>query len=380
MSTRYVWNCQNMIGLVKAEVVHSMTTPVTKDAFGHYGALGFVSTDYEHVYDNNGALSKVKPSGIVKIIDTFSTTDSPNKIDANVYKYFFPISLQDQATGAWGLSFSSTGTYWYIRMNYSTYGTVWCPYVQDLVQAGTLDTLDSMSSDDLENRSSNLTRNYIVQEADSLTTTKVSSATSNKYPTTSGGAQSGGHWYTFQGSDSIDPTAVSYSNSKPKPGESVTVTITPCSNTYGGTVSYQYQYSTNGGSSWQNAGSKTTDKSKAITIPANAAKFCVRVLASDDMGFTSTTYVTGATLNINSAPTAPASVSLPARVSSEQSFTVNWAASSDAEGNLSGYQVERSYDGGATWISVSNSVKTASITDQVTAGNKTVTKSVSHNR
>ena len=178
--------------------------------------------------------------------------------------------------------------------------------------------------------------------------------------------------YKYLGSDTIDPTAISYSTNSPRPGESITVTVTPCGNTYGGTIYYQYQYSTNGGSTWVNAGDKTADTNKSLIVLTNATQFRARVVASDNTGFTSSTYVTGVNLGINTAPTAPASVSLPALVSSAQSFTVTWAASTDAEGNLSGYQVEKSYNNGSTWVSVSASVKTTSVTDTVAAGNKTV--------
>ncbi len=200
----------------------------------------------------------------------------------------------------------------------------------------------------------------------------VSSSNSSAYPDFD---VSGNHFYSLSGSDSIDPTAITYSKNDPKQGETITATITPSSNIYGGTIYYKYQYSANGGSSWVDAGTKTTETSQSFTVPANAVQFRVRVQASDNMGFTSTTYVTGANLTVtapNSAPTAPASVSLPDRVSSEQSFTVTWEASTDAEGNLSGYQVERSYDRGTTWSTVSHSTTATSLTDQVAAGNQTM--------
>lgn len=64
------------------------------------------------------------------------------------------------------------------------------------------------------------------------------------------------------------------------------------------TVSYLYQYSTNGGASWVNAGGITTDTQKEITIPNDAEQFMVRVRAQDDIGFTSNDYVSGANLTV----------------------------------------------------------------------------------
>ncbi len=201
------------------------------------------------------------------------------------------------------------------------------------------------------------------------TATKTAAGESGAYPSDS---RYGDYWYAYLGSDSIDPTAVTYSKNNPGQGEAITVTVTPGSNTYGGTISYQYQYSVNGGSSWTNAGSKTTAANKSITVPANAAQFQVRVVASDNMGFTSTTYVYGDNLTVtpgNRAPSAPASVT--AAETAQNTFTVRWTASTDPDGNLAGYQVERSYNG-STWSSVTSSTTATSLTDTVAAGTTSV--------
>lgn len=120
----------------------------------------------------------------------------------------------------------------------------------------------------------------------------LSGSSSSSYIT----GQSGSYWYVYKGSDCIDPTAVGYSKTTGlKGGESITVNVTSRSNTYGGTISYKYQYSTNGGSTWTNI-TTTTSTSQSVTIPKGATQFNVRVLASDNYGFTSSTYVTGTNL------------------------------------------------------------------------------------
>jgi len=53
------------------------------------------------------------------------------------------------------------------------------------------------------------------------------------------------------------------------------------------------------------------------------------------------------TVVYNQAPTAPASISVPTEVIGGQSLTVTWGQSTDADGNLSGYRLERQYNGGA---------------------------------
>lgn len=124
----------------------------------------------------------------------------------------------------------------------------------------------------------------------------VAATSSSSYPSNS---YSGSYWYVYRGSDCIDPTAVGYSKTSGiRGGDTVTVNVTARSNTYGGTISYQYQYSTDGGSTWTNSGSKTTAVSQSMTIPVGVSQFRARVVASDNYGFTSTTYVAGSNLAV----------------------------------------------------------------------------------
>lgn len=54
----------------------------------------------------------------------------------------------------------------------------------------------------------------------------------------------------------------------------------------------------------------------------------------------------------NTAPTTPSSISVPPNINGGSTITISWGASSDAEGNLSGYKVERSTNGGSTWSQI----------------------------
>ena len=58
------------------------------------------------------------------------------------------------------------------------------------------------------------------------------------------------------------------------------------------------------------------------------------------------------TVMVNTAPAAPSSISVPATINGGSTITVSWNAATDAEGNLEGYKVERSTDGGSTWAQV----------------------------
>jgi len=54
----------------------------------------------------------------------------------------------------------------------------------------------------------------------------------------------------------------------------------------------------------------------------------------------------------NTAPTVPASITVPSSIQGGTTITISWAASTDAEGNLTGYIVQRSTDGGSTWTQI----------------------------
>lgn len=123
---------------------------------------------------------------------------------------------------------------------------------------------------------------------------KVSVGTANYFPE----GKSGFDYYEYLGSDTIDPSSLSYSKTELQGGEPVTITVTPVTPTYGGTVSYQYSYSTDGGTSWTSAGSKTTDTTKTITVPNGVSQFQARVQASDDIGFTSADFVLGQAMSV----------------------------------------------------------------------------------
>jgi hypothetical protein len=54
----------------------------------------------------------------------------------------------------------------------------------------------------------------------------------------------------------------------------------------------------------------------------------------------------------NTPPTTPEHITIPSQINGGSTITVEWGASSDAEGNLEGYKVERSLDGGTIWSQI----------------------------
>lgn len=159
---------------------------------------------------------------------------------------------------------------------------------------------------------------------------------------------SGSYWYVYKGSDSIDPASLSYPAS-PKSTVPITLTVTPSKgNTYGGTVSYQYEVSLDGGNSWAQLG-LTTALTMDYTIPKGTQTFRARVQARDGLGFTSSEWIYGPQVAVinNAAPSAPGSITVPVSPRGGADTAVTWPRAEDPDGNLAGYRLERQLDGGA---------------------------------
>ena len=54
----------------------------------------------------------------------------------------------------------------------------------------------------------------------------------------------------------------------------------------------------------------------------------------------------------NQPPTTPSSISVPENISGGSTITISWGASTDPDGNLEGYIVERSDNGGSSWSQI----------------------------
>ena len=221
----------------------------------------------------------------------------------------------------------------------------------------------------------------------------VSSASSGAYP--ANGA-SGSYWYVSKGNDTIDPASVTYPAS-PNGGELVDITIAPSTgNTFGGTVKYKIEYQLDGGS-WQTAVESTTSTTVSVLIPKGTQTFAARATASDDTGFTSTTAVTGATVNVvnNAAPVISCETSSLGEIA--EPFSVSYSVS-DEDGDTmtitekidgttirsysapSGSSGEQTFTpSAAQWLTTLNGSHTATITADDGKGGVT-THSISFTR
>lgn len=151
-----------------------------------------------------------------------------------------------------------------------------------------------------------------------------------------------------------------------KGGEAITISWGASSDAEGNLDGYVLERSVDGGGSWtqiyQGSATSTTN-----TVPFGSPNVTYRVRAYDTQGLYSA-YRTSdqKTVINNTAPGAPASVTLPNEVLGGSNVTVTWGAASDTDNNLSGYALERQIDGGA-WTEVwrGNSL---SYTDAVAKG------------
>lgn len=189
----------------------------------------------------------------------------------------------------------------------------------------------------------------------------VSGTSQSSYP--SDGVQ-GSYWYTYQGSDNIDPSACSIPSTI-NGGTAITITVTPGSGkVYGGTVSYQYQVKLGSGA-WTTIAT-TSATTRSYTVPYGTASIQVRVRAQDNIGFTSTTYVTSSSVTVinNQPPTAPGSINVTGVVAGQQA-TITLTAATDPDGTIASYVYERSVDGSA-WQQIAN-VNSLTQTDTISA-------------
>ena len=195
----------------------------------------------------------------------------------------------------------------------------------------------------------------------------ASSNTSSTYPSE---GITNGYWYTYIGSDMVDPATVTIPSSV-NGGQNAAITITPSTGkVYGGTISYAYSYALNGTSTW-NSIATTTAATQNVAVPYGSTSLQARVQASDNMGYVSADFVYSNTATVinNEPPTAPGSISVSNVVSGEQ-CTITITAATDPDGTVASYIYQRSVDGSA-WTQIAN-VNALTYNDTISASWGTV--------
>lgn len=127
-------------------------------------------------------------------------------------------------------------------------------------------------------------------------------------------------------------------------GEDTSIIWSAATDSDGNLDGYIVERSYNGGSSWaqiyQGRSTSTT-----TTIPFGTETVMFRVCAYDTYGERSgwATSPNRVVIN-NQAPSAPPSISVPLSPAGGDKLTITWTASTDVDGNLEGYELERQWD------------------------------------
>lgn len=150
-------------------------------------------------------------------------------------------------------------------------------------------------------------------------------------------------------------------------GSTAGVTWGTSTDSDGHSISYAVEASADG-STWAQIYSGTST-STTFLLNTNYSQITFRVKAVDAVGAESG-YATSDTYTVqpNTAPTTPESITVPSTIMTGTNFTVSWGASTDADGNLSGYQLQRSVDG-ATYETVYTGASTAYVDNLASAYN-----------
>ena len=318
MSSRYVWN--------RYDDEYTLS----------YSSMG----SSQHRFDSSDGLSSSREAWMMtesrsqprySSVDgamsgsAFSYYNNFNEGDGDYGCYFFCLKDPDKNTvrECWGAAGDR------INIRYNDSGSLWVSV------AGNASDL----------------RHYTTKRAANHDATRgsVSSASSGAYPTDGWRSP---YWYEYQGSDTIDPAAVTLPASI-MGGDTVTVTVTSSAGkVYGGNVTYTWQYRLDGGA-WQSLGSGA-GTTQSLTVPAGTGTVEVQVRANDDLGFTSGTWVSSGAVAVtnNLAPTSPGSITVSAAVAGEP-LTVTLTAATDPDGTVAAYVIERRVDSGS-WQQVTS--------------------------
>lgn len=102
-------------------------------------------------------------------------------------------------------------------------------------------------------------------------------------------------------------------------------------------------------------------------------RIAVRAYSYEKGMYSDYVYSNTATVTVlpNTAPTTPATITVPASVSKGDSIPVTWSAATDAENNLSGYELQRSVNSGA-FTTIASLGKVLTYTDTAVSGWSTV--------
>lgn len=154
-------------------------------------------------------------------------------------------------------------------------------------------------------------------------------------------------------------------------GTNISISWAKSSDAESNLAGYKVERSTNGGSSWSQI-YQGTATSTTNNVAFGTTSVMYRVKAYDTEGLESGWRTSSqVTVVNNNAPSAPPSIAVPNDVKGGSTLVISWTAASDSDGNLSGYILERSTDGGSSYTQVYKD-NALTYTDTITKGWSTV--------
>lgn len=154
-------------------------------------------------------------------------------------------------------------------------------------------------------------------------------------------------------------------------GTNISISWAKSSDAESNLAGYKVERSTNGGSSWSQI-YQGTATSTTNNVAFGTTSVMYRVKAYDTEGLESGWRTSSqVTVVNNNAPSAPPSIAVPNDVKGGSTLVISWTAASDSDGNLSGYILERSTNGGSTYTQVYKG-DALTYTDTITKGWATV--------
>lgn len=154
-------------------------------------------------------------------------------------------------------------------------------------------------------------------------------------------------------------------------GTNISISWAKSSDAESNLAGYKVERSTNGGSSWSQI-YQGTATSTTNNVAFGTTSVMYRVKAYDTEGLESGWRTSSqVTVVNNNAPSAPPSIAVPNDVKGGSTLVISWTAASDSDGNLSGYILERSTDGGSAYTQVYKG-NALTYTDTITKGWATV--------
>lgn len=154
-------------------------------------------------------------------------------------------------------------------------------------------------------------------------------------------------------------------------GTNISISWAKSSDAESNLAGYKVERSTNGGSSWSQI-YQGTATSTTNNVAFGTTSVMYRVKAYDTEGLESGWRTSSqVTVVNNNAPSAPPSIAVPNDVKGGSTLVISWTAASDSDGNLSGYILERSTNGGSAYTQVYKG-NALTYTDTITKGWSTV--------